>query len=187
MSHNKSKKDKWLTQLDSKWKSLSLVLKMSAPQKANPVLTNNQLTIESELLLLMIDLVAPEVILMLRSSLTITSQVILLMANKELLLPIMEVLLGRIKWLLPVLWMEMTNNTFKSLDNSKKSMNKQSRKFTTFIWKDFKQTRTYRLCIFYKKSLIINTFNKASMASLMLKLPFTLVYTLRKSLWIFNT
>jgi len=80
--------------------------------------------IESELLLLMIDLVAPEVILMLRSSLTITSQVILLMANKELLLPIMEVLLGRIKWLLPVLWMEMTNNTFKSLDNSKKSMNK---------------------------------------------------------------
>ena len=80
--------------------------------------------IESELLLLMIDLVAPEVILMLKSSLTITSQVILLMANKELLLPIMEVLLGRIKWLLPVLWMEMTNNTFKSLDNSKKSMNK---------------------------------------------------------------
>jgi len=80
--------------------------------------------IESELLLLMIDLVAPEVILMLRSLLTITSQVILLMANKELLLPIMEVLLGRIKWLLPVLWMEMTNNTFKSLDNSKKSMNK---------------------------------------------------------------
>jgi len=86
----------------------------------------------------MIDLVAPEVILMLRSSLTITSQVILLMANKELLLPIMEVLLGRIKWLLLVLWMEMTNNTFKSLDNNKKSMNKSSRKFTTFIWNDYK-------------------------------------------------
>lgn len=94
--------------------------------------------IESELLLLMIDLVAPEVILMLRSSLTITSQVILLMANKELLLPIMEVLLVRIKWLLLVLWMEMTNNTFKSLDNNKKSMNKSSRKFTTFIWNDYK-------------------------------------------------
>lgn len=86
----------------------------------------------------MIDLVAPEVILMLRSSLTITSQVILLMANKELLLPIMEVLLVRIKWLLLVLWMEMTNNTFKSLDNNKKSMNKSSRKFTTFIWNDYK-------------------------------------------------
>ena len=80
--------------------------------------------IESELLLLMIDLVAPEVISMLRSSLTITSQVILLMANKELLLPIMEVLLGRIKWLLLVLWMEMTNNTFRFLDNNKKSTNK---------------------------------------------------------------
>ena len=180
MSHNKSKRDKWLTQLDSKWKSRSLVLKMNVLQKANPVLTNNQLMIESELLLLMIDLVAPEVISMLKSSLTITSQVIQLMANKELLLHTMEVLLGRIKWLLPVLWMEMTNNTFKFLDNNKKSTNKQSRKFMTSIWKDSKQTRTSKLCIFYKKSLIINTFNKAFTVLLMLKLPFILVYMLRK-------